>query len=368
MKNIYANLGRKNRECISLNYERKKNMCWHKCIFDRGGRVNILILSAGTRCQLVKYFKQKTNGFDKVVTTDCSIYAPAIYMSDIYYIVPKAVESNYLSVILGICKKENIHMILPLQEDELELIASNKEIFEKEGILAAVSDIETVRTCRDKLMLYQQLVGNGISCIETYDYNTMQDVINHMKFPVIAKKRMGAGSIGNLKIKSFPLLFYYAEDVQEKLVVQPYIDAQEYGADVYVDFLSGEMTAVFVKEKIRMRAGETEKSKSVKDEALFDFIKKIVQTVNLRGAADIDLFKYDGKYHVLEINPRFGGGYPHAYACGVNFIRCLSRNAGRKRSIPEIGQYDENEVMLKYTDAMMKSEKEMLIMQNRIIL
>lgn len=270
--------------------------------------MHILILSLGTRCQLVNYFKQRKNGFDKVVATDCSIYAPAIYMADVHYIVPPIIETNYLAIILKICKKEDIHVVLPLQEDELELISENKEMFLKEGILAAVSDIETIRICRDKLLLYQKLVRNGIACIETYDYNTMTDNISKMKLPIIAKKRKGAGSVGNLIIKSLPMLFDYAENIQERLIVQPFIESQEYGVDVYVDFVSGEIIAIFAKEKIRMRAGETEKSKSVKDDGLFRFVKEIVYTLKFKGAIDIDIFRYHGKYQVLEINPRFGGG------------------------------------------------------------
>ena len=55
------------------------------------------------------------------------------------------------------------------------------------------------------------------------------------------------------------------------------MDGIEYGADVYVDMISNEPVAIFTKEKIKMRAGETDKSVSIKDEKLFDLIKGFVR-------------------------------------------------------------------------------------------
>ena len=321
--------------------------------------MNILILSAGTRCQLINYFKDRNNGFDKVVATDSSIYAPAVYMEDNHYIVPRMHDTNYLPMLINICKKEEINVILPLQEDEIELISQNKAIFENLNILVAISDIETLKICRDKYLLYKTLLSKGISCVETYDYNSETDIIKDMTLPIIAKDRFGAGSVGMLKIDSWPLLAEFAKCSQKELVVQPYLEVKEYGVDAYVDFISGEIIAIFVKEKIRMRAGETEKSKSIKDQELFKLVEDVIKEFDFRGPIDIDVFKYNGVYNVLEINPRFGGGYPHAYECGVNFIKFIAENAKGRQNKPVIGEYEGNTVLLKYTDAMLKNEKDM---------
>ena len=104
--------------------------------------MNILILSCGTRVKLVQYFLQRENGFEKVVVTDCSNYAPALYVADKYYIVPKMTEPDYLKSLLEICEKEQIKVVLPLQEDELLLIAKERKQFEDLGILVAVSEYQ----------------------------------------------------------------------------------------------------------------------------------------------------------------------------------------------------------------------------------
>ena len=67
--------------------------------------MNILILSCGTRDKVVKYFKAAFGEEGKVVTTDCSPYAPALYEGDAHYIVPRITEPGYIDVILDICKK-----------------------------------------------------------------------------------------------------------------------------------------------------------------------------------------------------------------------------------------------------------------------
>lgn len=321
--------------------------------------MNILILSAGTRCQLVQYFKRSENGFDKIVTADCSRYAPALYMSDTHYIVPRMNMESYLPTIKDICKKEAIEVILPLQEDELALISAHRIEFGEMGILALVSDLESIELCRDKFLLYKYLMSNGIDCVETYDYETEFEKINKLPFPILVKERKGAGSVGILKINNWSLLKDYAESVDEKIIVQPFYEVKEYGVDVYVDVISGEVISIFAKEKLRMRAGETEKSKSIKDKKIFELVYQVVDKMKFRGPIDMDVFKYEGEYHVLEINPRFGGGYPHAYECGIDFTKFIAMNRAGKANDPAVGNYKENVVLLKFSDAILLNDEDM---------
>ncbi len=65
---------------------------------------------------------------------------------------------------------------------------------------------------------------------------------------------------------------------------------------------------------------------------------------------DIDIFEIDGVYYISEVNPRFGGGYPHAYACGVNMPAAVFRNLEGQENVVEIGAYAENICMMKYNE------------------
>jgi carbamoyl-phosphate synthase large subunit len=134
------------------------------------------------------------------------------------------------------------------------------------------------------------------------------------------------------------------------LMIQEYMDGTEYGADVYIDMISNEPVAIFTKEKIKMRAGETDKSVSFKDESLFDLIMDFVKKAGLTGIIDMDIFKVDGEYYISEVNPRFGGGYPHAYECGVNVPAMIIKNLEGQANKPVVGEYEEGIYMMKYSE------------------
>lgn len=317
--------------------------------------MNILILSCGTRNKLVQYFKDKGNGFDRVIGTDCSAYAPALYETDRYYLVPRMTSPDYLDTILKICEDEKIDAVLPLQEDELFLIASNSELFTARGIRPIVSSPETVELCRDKYAFYEHLTKHNLPALPTCDspasFRTCYEE-GRMNFPVFIKPIRGCGSMGIQKVEQPELLEALCKYSSEDLLIQAFAEGEEYGIDLYIDLLSHKPVSIFIKKKLRMRAGETEKSVSVTDDALFALVRRTAETLSLSGPVDIDVFRVDGKYYISEINPRFGGGYPHAYSCGVNFPKLIAANLAGKENTDTTGSYEDGICMLKYTDLM----------------
>ena len=138
------------------------------------------------------------------------------------------------------------------------------------------------------------------------------------------------------------------------LLIQESIDGTEIGADVYVDMISGEVVSIFTKKKLKMRAGETDKSVSFKDDRLFKLITRFVKEAGFKGQVDIDLIERDGGYYILEVNPRFGGGYPHAYECGCDHMKLIVENLKGNINTPSIGNYEEGVYMMKYSEVMIK--------------
>lgn len=310
--------------------------------------MNVLILSCGTRYKLVKYFTSNRNCVDKVVVTDCSKDAPALYVADKYYIVPRMDSPEYADTLVDICKNENIDIIIPLQEDELILIAKIRSIFEEIGVMVALSDYEKVKLCRDKLNLNNYLADAGIQAVPTYkaeDYcESSGDRIN-----VFVKPRTGAGSVDTFHVHSKKLLEALIEEYNEQLIVQPDMSGREYGVDVYVDMMSNEIISCFCKEKLRMRAGETEKSVTDRNASVIELVSRAVKKIGLVGPLDVDVMEHNGQYSILEINPRFGGGYPHAYECGANFIELICTNASGHANEKITAEYKLRRV-LKYSD------------------
>ena len=128
------------------------------------------------------------------------------------------------------------------------------------------------------------------------------------------------------------------------------MNGQEYGADVYIDMLSGEVISIFVKKKLKMRAGETDKAESFQEEKLFALITDFVKKMGFRGIIDIDLFEIDGNWYISEVNPRFGGGYPHAYECGVKTPQMIVNNLSGQQNVTSVGEYRSDVVMMKYNE------------------
>lgn len=318
--------------------------------------MNILILSAGTRDKVVQYFKNEIGADGKVVATDCSNLAPAVYDADKFYLVPRITEPGYMEHILKICRKEKIDGVFSLIDPELSMLAKEKDRFLEIGTIPIISPYELVETCFDKFRMYQMLLKMKIptgKCYVEKDvfYKAVEN--GEITYPVFVKPVKGSASININKVNSreeIELLFSLHDD----LMIQEYMNGQEYGADVYIDMLSGKCTSIFVKKKIKMRAGETDKSVSFKDESLLQMIRDFVERCGFRGMIDIDIFDMNGTYCISEVNPRFGGGYPHAYACGVNFPRQVLENLAGKENKAAIGDYLENICMMKYNEIMIK--------------
>ena len=318
--------------------------------------MNLLILSAGTRDKVVQYFKQNMQPEDRVIATDCSNVAPAVYEADVFYLVPRMTAPGYIEKILEICEKEHVDGVFSLIDPELSLLAKERDRFLAIGTTPIVSSYELCEMCLDKFRMYQKLCEMQIptgKCFVDKELFKAAVAKGEITFPVFVKPARGSASININKVnsmKEIDLLF----ELYDGLMIQEVMDGQEYGADVYIDLLSGKCTSIFVKKKIKMRAGETDKSVSVKDEALFSMIRNFVEACGFRGMIDIDIFKIDGIYYLSEVNPRFGGGYPHAYEAGVNIPEQVLMNLKGEENPVTIGDYEEGICMMKYNEVMIR--------------
>ena len=314
--------------------------------------MNILITSAGTRNKVVEYFKKEFAGIGNVIATDMSDLAPAIYVADRYYLVPRITDPSYIDRLLEICQKEKINCLFALIDPELSLIAANKDRFLSIGVTPLISSYEAVELAFNKYEMFKFLSSNGYRTAKTYIskedfYRDLEAGV--ISFPVFAKPCNGSASININKVSSkeeIDTLF----DVYDDLIIQEFMDGQEIGADVYIDPISEKVVSIFTKEKIKMRAGETDKARSFKDPKLFELIVSLIEKIGYRYMIDMDIFRVNGEYYISEINPRFGGGYPHAYESGVNFPRMIINSMNGVENPSQIGAYDEDIYMMKYNE------------------
>ena len=318
--------------------------------------MNLLILSAGTRNKIIQYFKREVGNSGRVVATDMSNLAPAVYEADKFYQVPRMTDIGYIDVIIDICKKEKIDGILTLIDPELSLLAQHKNRFSELGVKVIGSSYELCERALDKMEMFNWLTSHGYKCAKSYTdkekfYDDVKDGL--ITYPVFVKPVRGSASIAISKVfdgETIELLFAH----NDNLMIQEFLNGQEIGADVYIDMVSNEVVSIFTKKKLLMRAGETDKSVSFKDPKLFDFIEKFVNESGWSGQIDIDIFDINGDYYISEVNPRFGGGYPHAYEAGCNHMALILNNLNNKNNKKNIGAYENNIYMMKYNEVLVR--------------
>lgn len=314
--------------------------------------MNLLILSAGTRDKIVQYFKKALIGRGNVIATDMSKIAPAVYEADKFYQVSRITDEGYIEEIFDICKKESIDAVLSLIDPELSLLAENMGKFKELGVTVIGSSYELCEMSFDKYEMYKWLVEHGYKCARSF-MSFEEFKASDVKYPVFVKPARGSASIAIAKAKDEKTAQFLFEQ-REGMMVQEFLQGQEIGADVYIDMISGEVVSIFAKKKIAMRAGETDKAVSFKDDKLFELIDKFVNEAGYRGQIDIDIFDVDGEYYISEVNPRFGGGYPHAYESGCNHMNLIVNNIEGKINKKKIGEYDDGIYMMKYNEVTIK--------------
>ena len=335
--------------------------CKKEYLVEVGENMNFLFCSVGRRGELIKNFKKSLGRDSKIIATDCSNTAPALYFADKQYIVPKITDETYLSVILDICVREDIRAITTFIDPEIEILAENREAFEKIGVEVLAPYLETAKLCFDKYKMYEFLIQNGIKTIMTYEnYKEFCRDYEEKKcnFPVFVKPRTGSGSVGARKINNIDELnkVHMQED---NFIIQEFMAGTDLDADVYIDTISQKPVSIFTKQKLETKIGGANKTISFKDDKLFKTIEDIILKFKFNGPIDMDFFYKDGEYYLSEINPRFGGAYLHAYGCGVDFIKLIVNNLNEIENKPHFGDYDEDILMMMYDSVVIRRKCEL---------
>ena len=312
---------------------------------------NIIITSAGQRVALVRDFKETLVRFyaeAKVFTTDMNPeLAPAAYVSDGCFEVLRVTDENYISQLLDICKKNEIGMIVPTIDTELLVLAENKKLFNDNDIIVCVSDLDFIKVCRDKRNTGDFLEKHNIRVPKAVDkYNPT--------FPLFAKPYDGSLSTNLHYIKNAEEL---TQDILDdpKLLFMEYIDKEtykEYTIDMYYG-TDNCVKCIVPRERIKIRAGEINKGRTVKC-PLMDYIEERLDKIEgCIGCICIQVLFNPLTEDVvgIEINPRFGGGYPQSYAAGGNYPEMLIKEYFLGEKIAYIDDWKDNMLMLRFDDA-----------------
>lgn len=305
-------------------------------------KTNVLFTSVGRRSYLVNYFKTALGGRGEIHVANSSDVSPAFRVADYSVVTPLIYDKEYIPFLLEYCKKHKIDAIISLFDIDLPVLARNKDKFKEIGVKVIVSDISVVNICNDKWKTYQFLNENKINTPKTFInlQNALKELEEKLiEYPVIVKPRWGMGSIAifeaqneeELKVfykktkydiqRSY-LKYESVTDIESSVLIQQKIDGQEYGLDIIND-LEGNYRNTICKKKYAMRSGETDCAITVDCQNLIELGRKLSLLLNHICNLDCDVFLIDNRPFVLEMNARFGGGYPFSHIAGANLPQAI---------------------------------------------
>ena len=311
---------------------------------------NILITSAGQRVSLVKAFQKELKAIvpsAKIITVDANpVLAPACHVADEFEKIPKFDDANYIVALLAICIKWKVKIVIPTIDSELLVLSQNKKIFNEKGITILVSDTSFVTKCRDKRIINNFFTTNGIEIPKAVDKL-------NPTFPLFIKPYDGSLSKDIFLIENTSQLLDYHVN-NPKLMFTEYINPNEYDeytVDTYYD-KKNNLKCIIPRKRIFVRAGEVNKGVTSYNE-LVTFIKEKLSSINgALGCITMQFFlnKKTKRIVGIEINPRFGGGYPLSYLAGGNFPKWIIEEYLLEQEIPFFSTWENNLLMLRFDD------------------
>lgn len=313
--------------------------------------MNILITSAGRRVSLVRTFKKELQLLDsrfKVIACDSEPnLSAACQVADAYFKVPRLNDTSYIDVLIKKCLEFNIGMLIPTIDTELLLLANNKALLKINGINAIVASPEFVVKCRNKRIIHDFFKSRNINVAHEYSKKEYQ-------LPLFIKPVDGSRSVDTYTIlKNEDLTDYHFSN--NKLMFLEYLNHQEfeeYTCDLYYD-KTHHLKCVVPRKRIEVRDGEVYKALTMKNE-LVDYIKnRLNQIDGVIGCLTAQFFvhKTSLKIYGIEINPRFGGGFPLSYLAGANFQQWLIKEYYKNEQIEDkFDCWESNLLMIRYDD------------------
>ncbi|MEA3213646.1 MAG: carbamoyl-phosphate synthase large subunit [Chthoniobacter sp.] len=304
--------------------------------------MNILLTCAGRRSHFIEMFKEAVKDRGQVFACDASADAPALREADEALVVPAVSDPGYVDALVALCETHRIGLLIPALEPELPLLAEQRARFAAIGTVVLVSSPEIIATCYDKMASARFLARHGLAVPRTF--LTLAEARQalaraEIHFPLVVKPRWGVSSIAT----EFPeddeelelawrlarkqlgrslLAEISATDPERCVLIQEKLAGTEYGLDIVND-LDGRYVATFVKRKLRIRCGQTDRAVTVQDDRLEALGRCIGRNLRHIGLLDCDVVVAGEECHAIDLNPRFGGGYSFSHLAGADIPAAL---------------------------------------------
>lgn len=304
--------------------------------------MNILLTCVGRRTYLVHYFKEAVGESGKVCVANSSPLSPAFAAADRWVVTPLIYEETYIPFLLEYCKQEEIQVLISLFDIDLPVLAAHKDKFAAQGVTVVVSDPDVIDVCNDKLLMSIFLKERWFATPDCYlSVEEALEAIGDgdLSYPVMIKPRWGMGSLSIYQAENEEELKVFYEksrreigrsylkyesgaDADHAILIQQMVSGQEYGLDIIND-LKKQYQNTIVKKKLAMRSGETDCAVVEDLPRLREIGEQVASELGHVGNLDMDIILSGGTAYIIDMNGRFGGGYPYSHMAGANVPKAI---------------------------------------------
>jgi carbamoyl-phosphate synthase large subunit len=325
-----------------------------------GKRLTVMFSSAGRRGELIGCFRRdaKAIGVDLyVVATDSHPeLSAACQIADVSYRVPRCTEAGFVEATLAICRKENVDMVIPMIDTELQGLSAAAEKFDAIGTRVVISSGEVIAIARDKLKTSEVLKQAGVQVPRTAPLLEVLKDCSGWAWPLILKPRGGSSSVGIIYVESPADLGRAALTQKAQYIAQERWFGDEYTVNMFFD-KEGDLCCVVPHKRIETRGGEVSKGRTERLQIFNDMAHLVAKALpGARGPLCFQAIRNDrNQAAVFEINARFGGGYPLAHQAGAHFPRWLLQEASSGFATAS-NDWRAGVTMLRYDTAVFKDD------------
>jgi carbamoyl-phosphate synthase large subunit len=313
--------------------------------------MNVLISSVGRRSQLVECFRRslQAKGYPegKVFGADLDPeMSPAAHLVDRCFAVPRCTDPSFISCMEKICHANAIKLVVPTIDTELPFFADAAPDLKRAGIHVVISSPPAVAIANDKQKTHDWLVASGLPTVRQTTLATALADEEQWPLPLLAKPRLGSASIGVTLVRDRAMLRSMSGDV----IVQEVATGQEYTMNAFVR--KGRCLAVVPHRRIEVRAGEVSKGRTERNEDLMNLTKRALETLpGAEGPITVQAFVNGDRIQIIEVNARFGGGFPLAYEAGADYPGWLLDESAGKAAPQPYDAWQDGLTMLRYDSA-----------------
>lgn len=320
---------------------------------------NILVSAAGRRAELIQCFQSSLAelGLEgQVLGADASSLAPARGVADGFVTIPVVWDDAYLPRMVELVESRSITLVVPTIDTELPYLDRYRHQLGDAGAFVLVAGRQTTVICGDKVRTHAFLDAADIACPQQWSADAARRDAEDLAYPVVVKPIAGSSSVGVWVAESSQELRHRILDTD---IVQSLAPGDEYTVDVWVD-RDGAVRSVVPRRRIEVRGGEVSKGVTAHHQMVEQLARKTAEALpDAYGPLTIQVFADGESAQVIEINPRFGGGYPLSWQAGARTtVWALQDALGAEHDPADFG-WEEGLHMLRYDQSLFLRQEDL---------